>query len=224
MSVPIAVHSRYRILLFSRKRISPVIRTRQIFFSTRTRRTDDHFYMSRWNAIRKRRRKGRSGSRTFGKLYQVCLDTYALFFDRGMGLTVWLEQTGIAARVHDEFNCLPVENEEFRRIAEERALETLKPRKELKFIEKVPGKMMQPKTVAAADKSTFIVSLKSHQCFFFFFTKNPSLTANSKLQNPRKCAHKRTRRPVCHKTSFWISFLRVSDDTNIGLLSLLKLN
>ncbi|EGE06650.1 transcription initiation factor IIF subunit beta [Trichophyton equinum CBS 127.97] len=65
-------------------------------------------------------------------------------------------QTAITARVHDEFNCLPVENEEYQRLAEERALESLKPKRETKFIEKVPGKMLQPKTVAAADKSNFI--------------------------------------------------------------------
>ncbi|KAK2740750.1 hypothetical protein FQN57_005982 [Myotisia sp. PD_48] len=66
------------------------------------------------------------------------------------------KQTGIAARVHDEFNCLPVENEEYQKLAEKRALESLKPKRETKFIERVPGKMLQPKSVAAADRSNFI--------------------------------------------------------------------
>ncbi|KMU92656.1 transcription initiation factor IIF subunit beta [Coccidioides immitis H538.4] len=66
------------------------------------------------------------------------------------------KQTAIAARVHDEFNCLPVENEEYHRIAEKRALEALKPKRETKFIERVTGKMLQPKTAQAADKSNFI--------------------------------------------------------------------
>ncbi|KAI1913451.1 hypothetical protein LOZ12_003183 [Ophidiomyces ophidiicola] len=66
------------------------------------------------------------------------------------------KQTAIAARVHDEFNCLPVENEEYQKIAEKRALEALKPKRETKFIERVTGKMLQPKTAQAADKSNFI--------------------------------------------------------------------
>ncbi|WEW59321.1 transcription initiation factor IIF, beta subunit [Emydomyces testavorans] len=66
------------------------------------------------------------------------------------------KQTAIAARVHDEFNCLPVENEEYQRLAEKRALEALKPKRETKFIERVTGKMLQPKTAQAADKSQFI--------------------------------------------------------------------
>ncbi|KAL1960962.1 hypothetical protein VTO42DRAFT_4850 [Malbranchea cinnamomea] len=66
------------------------------------------------------------------------------------------KQTALAGRVHDEFNCLPVENEEYQRMAEERALQALKPKKETKFIEKLTGKMLQPKTAQQADKSKFI--------------------------------------------------------------------
>lgn len=43
-------------------------------------------------------------------------------------------------------------------MAEARALDVLKPKRETLYIGKVSGEMLKPKTVAAADKSTFIVS------------------------------------------------------------------
>ncbi|KAK2784856.1 hypothetical protein FQN53_008189 [Emmonsiellopsis sp. PD_33] len=66
------------------------------------------------------------------------------------------KQTAIVGSVRDEFNCLPVENEEYQRMAEARALDVLKPKRETVYIGKVSGEMMKPKTVAAVDKSTFI--------------------------------------------------------------------
>ena len=120
-------------------------------------------------------------------------------------------QTAITARVHDEFNCLPVENEEYQRLAEERALESLKPKRETKFIEKVPGKMLQPKTVAAADKSNFIVSPVTS-----FPVVGFCLTLYSKLRNRQKCALRKTKLPVCPRTSFWTLSTLVSGDTSIG--------
>ncbi|PGH26793.1 hypothetical protein AJ80_01559 [Polytolypa hystricis UAMH7299] len=71
------------------------------------------------------------------------------------------KQTAIAAKVRDEFNCLPVENEEYQRIAEAKALEALKPKRETILIEKLTGKMLQPRTAQAADKSTFIQVTKA---------------------------------------------------------------
>ncbi|KKZ63900.1 transcription initiation factor TFIIF subunit beta [[Emmonsia] crescens] len=66
------------------------------------------------------------------------------------------KQTAIVGSVRDEFNCLPVENEEYQRMAEARALDVLKPKRETLYIGKVSGEMLKPKTVAVADKSTFI--------------------------------------------------------------------
>lgn len=43
-------------------------------------------------------------------------------------------------------------------MAEARALDVLKPKRETLYIGKVSGEMLKPKTVAVADKSTFIVS------------------------------------------------------------------
>jgi transcription initiation factor TFIIF subunit beta len=64
--------------------------------------------------------------------------------------------------VSEEFNCLPVENEEFRRISELRALEALKPRKETVFIDKIPGKIIQARHALPSEKGQFVV------CFDFF--------------------------------------------------------
>jgi transcription initiation factor TFIIF subunit beta len=62
------------------------------------------------------------------------------------------------AKVADEFNCIPVENEEFERISEARALEALKPKHETKFVPKITGKMLQPKNLVPGDKGAFVVS------------------------------------------------------------------
>lgn len=69
-----------------------------------------------------------------------------------------LEHTAIVGKVRDEFNCTPVENEEFRQISEARALEALKPKRETKFVAKISGKMLQPKNVVPGDKGAFVVS------------------------------------------------------------------
>jgi transcription initiation factor TFIIF subunit beta len=69
-----------------------------------------------------------------------------------------LEHTAIVGKVRDEFNCTPVENEEFRQISEARALEALKPRRETRFVERFTGNMLQPKTVVPGDKGAFVVS------------------------------------------------------------------
>jgi transcription initiation factor TFIIF subunit beta len=82
------------------------------------------------------------------------------------------EQTAIVGKVRDEFNCIPVENEEFQRISEARALQSLKPRRETKFVPKISGKMLQPKNLVPGDKGAFVVSIIAESvvsllvCFF----------------------------------------------------------
>jgi transcription initiation factor TFIIF subunit beta len=66
------------------------------------------------------------------------------------------KHTAIVGKVRDEFNCAPVENEEFRQISEARALEALKPRRETRFVERFTGNMLQPKTVVPGDKGAFV--------------------------------------------------------------------
>lgn len=66
------------------------------------------------------------------------------------------KQTAIVGRVSEEFNCLPVENEEFRRISETRALQALKPKRETVFIDKIPGKLLQQRHALPGTQSTFV--------------------------------------------------------------------
>ncbi|KAF7118607.1 hypothetical protein CNMCM5793_008145 [Aspergillus hiratsukae] len=70
--------------------------------------------------------------------------------------TVPTEQTALVGGVSEEFNCLPVENEEFRLLSEKRALEALKPKRETVFIDKVPGKLLQARNVLPGDKGAFV--------------------------------------------------------------------
>ncbi|KAI3076350.1 hypothetical protein CBS147339_5184 [Penicillium roqueforti] len=66
------------------------------------------------------------------------------------------KHTALAGAVSEEFNCLPVENEEFRRISEKRALEALKPRKETVFIDKIPGKIIQARHALPTERGQFV--------------------------------------------------------------------
>ena len=68
------------------------------------------------------------------------------------------EQTALVGSVSEEFNTLPVENEEFRAISEKKALEALKPKHETVFIDKIPGKLLQPRNALPGEKGAFVVS------------------------------------------------------------------
>ena len=92
----------------------------------------------------------------FGKRYPVC----SLRSKRnGRHTDPTTEQTAIAGRVSEEFNCLPVENEEFQRISEKRALEALKPKRETKFIDKIPGKILQARNALPNERGAFVVCI-----------------------------------------------------------------
>ncbi|BCS21237.1 transcription factor IIF subunit TFG2 [Aspergillus puulaauensis] len=66
------------------------------------------------------------------------------------------KQTALVGHVQEEFNCLPVENEEFRLISERKALEALKPKKETVFIDKLPGKLLQGRHALPGEQSAFV--------------------------------------------------------------------
>ncbi|CAL5867273.1 uncharacterized protein PFLUO_LOCUS1488 [Penicillium psychrofluorescens] len=66
------------------------------------------------------------------------------------------KHTALVGRASEEFNCLPVENEEFRLISEKRALEALKPKRETVFIDKLPGKLLQSRHALPLDRGTFV--------------------------------------------------------------------
>ncbi|KAL1993262.1 hypothetical protein VTN49DRAFT_3211 [Thermomyces lanuginosus] len=70
------------------------------------------------------------------------------------------KQTALVGKVADEFNCIPVENEEYHRISEARALEALKQKRETKFVPKISNKILQPKTVVPGDKGAFVQPTK----------------------------------------------------------------
>ncbi|KAJ5085279.1 hypothetical protein N7532_010050 [Penicillium argentinense] len=70
------------------------------------------------------------------------------------------KQTALVGQAGHEFNCLPVENEEFRLISERRALEALKPRKETKFIKQIPGKILQERHALPSTQGTFVQATK----------------------------------------------------------------
>ncbi|PLN82749.1 transcription initiation factor IIF, beta subunit [Aspergillus taichungensis] len=69
--------------------------------------------------------------------------------------------TALVGSVGEEFNCLPVENEEFRMLSEKKALEALKPKRETVFIDKVPGKLLQARNLLPGEKSAFVQATKA---------------------------------------------------------------
>lgn len=65
------------------------------------------------------------------------------------------KQTGLIGRVSEEFNCLPVENAEFRALSEKRALDALKPKKETRFVEKIDRKILLRHHALPTDSGTY---------------------------------------------------------------------
>jgi len=116
----------------------------------------DPFYTSRRNVKRRGESRARDGSLMCERRYPVCHLPEMASCIRSQ----CLEHTALAGAVSEEFNCLPVENEEFRRISEMRALEALKPRKETVFIDKIPGKIIQARHALPSEKGQFVVSLR----------------------------------------------------------------
>ncbi|KAJ5528190.1 hypothetical protein N7504_011324 [Penicillium tannophilum] len=71
------------------------------------------------------------------------------------------KQTALIGRISEEFNCLPVENEEFRKISEARALEALKPKAGVHFVEKIPAHLLLQRHALPSDKGTFVQATKA---------------------------------------------------------------
>lgn len=81
-------------------------------------------------------------------------------------------------------------------MAEARALEALKPKKETKFIEKLTGKMLRPQTAVAADKSSFIVRRElSTLGLYWCQSANYLIQQVTKPQKPRTQENKTARMP-----------------------------
>ncbi|KAI9044742.1 transcription factor IIF subunit TFG2 [Aspergillus affinis] len=70
------------------------------------------------------------------------------------------KQTSLVGGIKEEFNCLPVENEEFEEISAKRALEALKPKREITFIEGAPGQLHQARHALPSDKGSFVQAAK----------------------------------------------------------------
>ncbi|KAJ9410022.1 hypothetical protein DTO045G8_2015 [Paecilomyces variotii] len=70
------------------------------------------------------------------------------------------KQTALVGKVRDEFNCMPVENEEFQKITEEQAFKIFKPKEKVRFIDKVSGKMLRAGNVLPGEKSAFVQATK----------------------------------------------------------------
>ncbi|KAL3465273.1 transcription initiation factor IIF, beta subunit-domain-containing protein [Aspergillus heterothallicus] len=71
------------------------------------------------------------------------------------------KQTALEGHVKEEFNCLPVENEEFRMLSEKKALEALKPKRETVFIDKLPGKLLQQRHALPGEQSAFVQATRT---------------------------------------------------------------
>lgn len=143
-------HTSPTIRTYSPRRTSPVLRTAWLHSAKRAR-----FYTKPKNVKRSGGNRAKDGSLMCERRYQVCPTAYLA----SCICSQFLEHTALAGAVSEEFNCLPVENEEFRRISEKRALEALKPRKETVFIDKIPGKIIQARHALPTERGQFVVSL-----------------------------------------------------------------
>lgn len=97
----------------------------------------------------------------------------------------------------EEFNCLPVENKEFEELSAKRALEALKPRREVRYIGQTPGSLHQARTVLPTEQSAFVVSIISLPAFHLVILQ-PTLISHQQAARPAKSKpqeNKTTRMP-----------------------------
>lgn len=72
-------------------------------------------------------------------------------------------------------------------ISERRALEALKPKRETVFIDKVPGKLLQPRNALPGEKSAFVVILAlSTFCWLLYLTTSLASNKTRQAQGARK--------------------------------------
>jgi transcription initiation factor TFIIF subunit beta len=86
-------------------------------------------------------------------------DSFADFF---------LEQTALVGQVSEEFNFLPVENEELRRISEKAAVEAMKPKEKVQYIDDISPDITNAAILLPSNKGHFVVSFRSFQSVCIF--------------------------------------------------------
>ena len=145
-----------------------------------------------------------------------CTEYVPCYCDKGGLADIVAEQTALVGSVSEEFNCLPVENEEFRRLSEKKALEALKPKRETVFIDKIPGKMLQPRNALPGEKGAFVVSFPLPCLLVLLDLQN---TFHSSKQRGQPSPRPRKTKPrVCLKTNCWILSTSASGNTSTGHL------
>lgn len=129
------------------------------------------------------------------KPYPVCChyDLFPILFLSKKPCSQLPEHTALVGQASQEFNCLPVENEEFRLISEKRALEALKPKKETMFIKQLPGKILQERHALPTDKGTFVVRLYPFLLFLIASANNLQQATKPLKSKPQE--NKYTRMP-----------------------------
>lgn len=70
---------------------------------------------------------------------------------------IFLEQTALVGQVSEEFNLLPVENEELRRISEKAAIEAMKPKEKVQYIDDISPDITNAAILLPTNKGHFVV-------------------------------------------------------------------
>lgn len=96
---------------------------------------------------------------------------------------------------------MPVENAEYQRISEAKALKALEPREKVRLIDLRQHKGPNVREVAAGTVGGFVVSST--------YPSRPEmlLTTNSNKPNPSRLVPKKTKLPVASETYFWTKSL-----------------
>lgn len=96
---------------------------------------------------------------------------------------------------------MPVENAEYQRISEAKALKALEPREKVRLIDIRQHKGPNVREVAAGTVGGFVVSS------MYLFHLEVLLTTNSNKPNLSNLVPKKTKRPVASETCFWTKSL-----------------
>ena len=88
-----------------------------------------------------------------------------------------------------------MENEEFRLLSEQKVLQSLKPKRETVFIDKVPGKLLQARNILPGEKGAFVVSNSEPLYTSLLYVSLISIQQATKAAKLKPQENKTTRMP-----------------------------
>ena len=131
-----------------------------------------------------------------------------------MSTNILAEKTSLVGKVKTEINCLPVENDHFRQIMQERSKREFKPIRETMLLSgpasSHAGTVLNPSTAGpSGNLENFIVSILSSSYTSIDCSRKPPLPHETKAKTTKPLEY--------HRMSSWILFMAALRSSNTGV-------